>query len=156
MRLFVFLLASAFAWSADKYSGPIPQKSDVPFLVHADNLIPTDVSEAREEGRKDSTLAVVQGASASAKTPLAEPIFLLKTDKLVAEKLQAYRMEVRNGNREVVINSKKSKDIAKPIFLNVTRLSDGLYRIEVDQTLENGEYCLSPDGSNQTFSFQIY
>jgi hypothetical protein len=26
----------------------------------------------------------------------------------------------------------------------------------VDEPLENGEYTLSPEGSNDTFSFQIY
>jgi len=97
----------------------------------------------------------VAGASSSAKTPLAEPIFIMQADKLVPERLSAYKMEVKNGNREVVVSGKKVKN-AHPIYLNVTRLGDNLYRIEVDQILENGQYTLSPEGSNQTFSFEVY
>ena len=72
------------------------------------------------------------------------------------DKIAAYRMEVKNGNREVVVNAKKLKNMKQPIHLQVTRLDDRLYRIEVDEPLENGEYSLSPDGSDETFSFQIY
>lgn len=90
------------------------------------------------------------------KTPLAEPIFLIKTEKLSVDKLSAFRLEVKNGQREVVVNAKKAKNIQRPIHLQVTRLDDRLYRVEVDEPLENGEYSLSPDGSDQTFSFQIF
>ena len=54
------------------------------------------------------------------------------------------------------MNAKKAKNIQRPIHLQVTRLDDRLYRVEVDEPLENGEYSLSPDGSDQTFSFQIF
>jgi hypothetical protein len=40
--------------------------------------------------------------------------------------------------------------------LNVTRLDENLYKIEVDEILENGEYLLTPPDSNQVFCFQIY
>ena len=142
--------------AAAKYDGPRPPKADLPYLVHADNLLPTDAAVAKEEQRKDATAYVIAGAAATAKTPLAEPIFLLKTEKLVPEKLSAYRMEIREGNREVVIPQKKVKNPPKPVPLKVTRLDEELYRIEVDQPLENGEYTLSPDGSNDAFCFQIY
>jgi hypothetical protein len=46
--------------------------------------------------------------------------------------------------------------VARPIRLNVTRLDENLYKIEVDEILENGEYSLSPVDSNQVFCFQIY
>jgi len=65
-------------------------------------------------------------------------------------------MDVKNGNREVVISQKKQRSSQKPIYLNVTRLGDGLFKVEVDQSLENGQYTLSPDKSNQTFSFEVY
>ena len=80
----------------------------------------------------------------------------LPTDKLAADKIQAYNLQVKNGNRELVVGAKKSRNISRPIFVQVTRLADRLYQIEIDQTLENGEYCLSPDGENTTFAFQIY
>lgn len=155
---FAILLALVFgatALPADKYNGPRPPKPDLPYLVHADHLIPTEVGEAREDSRKDQTVAIVPGISSPAKTPLAEPIFILQAEKLVPERLSAYKMEVKNGSREVIVSGKKVKN-ARPIYLNVTRLGDNLYRIEVDQILENGQYTLSPEGSNQTFSFEVY
>ena len=141
---------------AEKYAGPKPAKADVPYLMHADTLVETEAVEAREETRKDTTVAMVPGAAARAKTPLAEPIFIMRTEKLSAEKLSAFKMDVKNGNREVVISQKKQRNAAKPIYLNVTRLGDNLWKVEVDQTLENGQYTLSPEGSNQTFSFEVY
>ena len=108
------------------------------------------------EDRKDETLATVQGASSPVKTPLAEPIFLLKSEKLNADKFEAYRVEPKNGRREVVISHKKGKNLARPIHLTVTRLDTGLFRIEVDEPLENGEYVLTPEGSAAVFGFSIY
>src|SRR5712672_66559 len=96
MRSIVFFLAVMSLGAAEKYTGPKPEKADIPYLMHADTLIETEAVEAREETRKDATVAVVPGASARAKTPLAEPIFIIRTEKLVAEKLSAYKMDVKN------------------------------------------------------------
>jgi hypothetical protein len=155
-RISVVLVMAASAFAAEKYTGPRPPKVDVPYLMHADNLIETEAGKAKTDERKDTVIATVPGASSPVKTPLAEPIFLIKTDKLSVDKIAAYRMEVKNGQREVVVNAKKLKNMKQPIHLQVTRLDDRLYRIEVDEPLENGEYSLSPDGSDETFSFQIY
>jgi len=141
---------------ASKYSGPRPPKADVLYLLHADNLVETEVAVAKEETRKDAGVAMIPGASSPAKTPMAEPIFLVRTNQLVPNKLAAYKFEVKNGNREVVISHKKQKNASKPIHLMITKLDDNLYRVEVDQPLENGEYTISPEGSNGTFNFQIY
>jgi hypothetical protein len=35
----------------------------------------------------------------------------------------------------------------------VTALDKGLFKLEVNEYLPNGEYCLSPDGTNQVFCF---
>jgi len=156
MRSIVFFLAVMSLGAAEKYTGPKPEKADIPYLVHADTLVETEAVEAREETRKDATVAVVPGAAARARTPLPEPIFIIRTEKLVPEKLAAYKMEVRNGNREVVISGKKQRNAPKMIYLNATRLGDNLWKVEVDQNLENGQYTLSPEGSNQTFSFEVY
>lgn len=101
-------------------------------------------------------IATLAGASSPVKTPLAEPIFLFKSDKLLVDKIAAFKLDVKNGQREVVVNAKKAKNMRPPIHLQVTKLDERLYRIEVDEPLENGEYSLSPDGSDETFSFQIY
>jgi hypothetical protein len=150
------LLSGALVYGATKYSGPRPPKADVLYLLHADNLVETEVVVAKEETRKDASVATIPGASSSAKTPLAEPIFLLKSNQLLPGKLAAYKFEVKNGVREVVISHKKQKNVAKPIHLSITRLDENLYRVEIDEPLENGEYTISPEGSNDTFNFQIY
>lgn len=152
----LMLMLGSLVFAADKYTGPRPPKTDLPYLLHADNLVATEPGEAKEETRKDATIATLTGAASAAKTPLAEPIFLLKTNKLRADKIAAYKMTVRNGNREVTVNHKNAKNVARPIHVVVTRLEEGLYKIEVDEPLENGEYTLSPEGSNETFSFAIY
>lgn len=142
----------------NKYNGPRPPKPDVPYLMHATNLVPTETGEAREEKRKDFNANVVSGASSNARTPLAEPILLLASEKINPEKLELYKMDVRNGQREVLAptNPKKAKDAARPKLLSMSQLAQGLYRIEANETLENGEYCLNPSGSTQVFCFQVY
>jgi hypothetical protein len=45
---------------------------------------------------------------------------------------------------------------SRAVHLVVTPLENHLYRIEVDEPLENGEYALSPNGDNRVFCFQIY
>jgi hypothetical protein len=155
-RLLALCLLAFPVLAADKYTGPIPPKADLPYLLHADKLVPTDTAQAREENRKDNVFAIVPGPAASAKTPLAEPIFIIKTEKISAERLAAFKMDVKNGNREVLIGGKKNKKAGAPIYLNVTRLADNLYKVEVDQILENGQYTLSPEGSNEVFSFEVY
>ena len=45
---------------------------------------------------------------------------------------------------------------ARPRRLNVTPLGGDLYKIEVDESLENGEYGLTPEDSNQVFCFQVF
>ena len=149
--LFGFVLLAA----AQKYSGPRPAKPDVPYLIHADNLVETEVAEAKEEKRKEDLAYIVAGAASSAKTPLAAPFLLFQSDKIPAEKIQLYRFEVKNGHREVFF-SHKGKGSAQPRRVNVNPLGGGLFKLEVDERLENGEYGLTPEGSNQVFCFQVY
>lgn len=159
IRVFAGIVALASltpVFAASKYAGPRPPKVDVLYLLHADNLLETETVAAKEETRKDASVAIVPGATSSAKTPLAEPIFLLKSSQVMPGKLAAYKFDVKNGNREVVVSHKKQKNLAKPIHLQITRLDDNLYRVEIDQPLENGEYTISPEGSNDTFNFQVY
>jgi len=155
MRLLAVLLMIASAAWSQKYTGPRPPKADVPYLKHAENLIPTEASEAKEEkGKKDDITYAVAGAASPVKMPLASPIFLLLSEKLSPESLQLFRLESRNGRRELIVSPKKP---GKAIRVTVTKLSaDGLYRIEVGDSLEAGEYSLSPTDSNQVFCFQVF
>jgi len=149
-------LMAACLLPAQKYTGPRPAKPDVPYLVHADNLVATEVAEAKEEKRKDDLLYVVAGAASPVKTPLAAPILLMQAEKLQPERLQLFKLDSKGGQREILF-SRKKRQTAKPLIITVNRVSsDNLYKIEVNQSLENGEYSLSPDGSNQVFCFAVY
>jgi hypothetical protein len=149
-------LAALPATVAQKYTGPRPPKADVPYLLHASNLVETEIGEAKEENRKDDVLYVIAGAGSPVKTPLAAPVFLFRGDTMDPERLQLYKLEAKGGRREVLF-AKKKKQVAKPIRMTVTRLSqDGVFRLEVDESLANGEYSLTPDGSGRVFCFAVY
>ena len=126
----------------------------MPYLKHADNLVATEATVAKEEkGKKEDITYVVEGAASSARTPLASPIFLLQTEKLTAASLALYRLESKNGRREIMFAPKKQP---KAIRMEATRISDKLFRLEVEESLEPGEYSITPEGSNQVFCFQVY
>ncbi len=155
-RTFLSLSCCAVPALSQTYSGPRPEKKDVPFLLHAQNLVETEVAEAKEEHTKDGITYVIPGASSPARTPLASPIFLLLAEKLDPEKLQLFKMESRQGQREITFYEKKKNRNPRAYRLEVKRLTADLCRLEVDETLENGEYSLTPEGSNQVFCFQVY
>jgi hypothetical protein len=150
---FLIALAAVAAAQPKKYDGPQPSKPDLPYLKHADNLVPTDASEAKEEKKKDATTYVIDGATAKAQTPLASPIFVMQSDKLVPDKIGLYKLDVKNGHRELMSSPKKP---LRSIRLDVSRLGGNVYKIEVNESLEPGEYSLSPEGSNQVFCFRVF
>ena len=154
MRSLVVLLLATLAIHADDYTGPRPPKPDVLYLVHASNLIPTEVAEAQQEGKNNDTFSV-SGASSPVRTPVAEPIFLLRSEKIKADALELYRFEVKGGRRQLTL-SRKRKEGSGPFHLSITKLDKDLYRVEADEALDNGEYSLSPSGSNAVFCFQVY
>ena len=45
LRILPLLFAAVFAAYAQKYNGPVPPKPDLPYLKHAENLIPTDTEK---------------------------------------------------------------------------------------------------------------
>jgi hypothetical protein len=155
LRWIAALLALTGVASAQKYTGPRPSKPDLPYLKHAETLVPTEATEAKEEkGKKDDITYVIAGASSSAKTPLASPILLMESQKLSADKLELYKLEVKNGHREITVSPKKP---GRAIRVTVTKLSsDGLYKLEVEESLEAGEYSLTPAGENRVFCFQVF
>jgi hypothetical protein len=152
-RILLLAFAVVLTATAQKYAGPRPPKADLPYLKHADNLIPTEAVEAKEEKKRDDILYVVEGANSSAKTPLASPIFLLQATKLIPERLQLFKLDAKSDHREILFSPKHPP---KAIRVEVTRLDSGLYRLEVNESLEPGEYSLSPEGSNQVFCFQVF
>lgn len=158
LRLLLFaLLITGVGFAADPYNGPRPPKPDLPYLLHADNLVATEESEATQETKKDDITYAIRGAASPARTPLPEPIFLLESDKLLPEKLELYKLEGKNGRRELTMSAKgKRRTKAKVLRLNVTKIEGRLYRVESAQPLEDGQYSLSPSDSNKVFGFEVY
>lgn len=155
--LFLSALAATVLWAqADKYTGPKPPKSDLPYILHARTLVETDAGSAREEKTKDGVLYVLDGVAAKSRTPLAEPIFILSAKKLVPDKISCWKMTIKGGRRELTIPAKPKKDSPRPARILVTRLEGDLYKLELSENLENGEYVLSPDGTNEVFAFTVY
>lgn len=153
----VSLFAVAFATAAEENAGglPSPDKEDVPYLIHATNLVELEQSTATEETQKNDQLYWVAGANSPVQTPLAGPQFLFKSGDINPHDFQLYAFESRNGRREVLIRKKK-KMMARPHFISVFDEGPGLYRVRVDDTLTNGEYCLTPNGSNAVFCFAVF
>jgi len=146
-------MLGALAFGAEKYDGPKPKKSDVPYLLHASKLEETEGLEAKKESQKNADTYVVAGPASTAKTPLAEPIFIIQAEKISPERMELYRFDVKNGRREVTLSKRKG---GKVLRLTVRRLEGRLWRIEAAEPLENGEYALTPDGSDIVFCFSIY
>ena len=156
LRRTVFaIFAVALAASAQpKYDGPRPPKPDLPYLKHASDLIPTEAVTAKEEKKKEDVTYVIDGAASSVKTPLASPTFIMLAGTLSPEKLQLFKFDVKNGRRQLFAPAKKP---LQPIRIVVTKLTtDGIWKIEVDESLEPGQYSLSPDGSIQAFCFEVF
>jgi hypothetical protein len=146
-------LSACWLAGADKWDGPVPPKPDIPYLVHASNLVETESGQARSEKNG----AVISGASSQARTPLSEPIFIMDARNISPERLELARLEVKGGNREVTFSgSGRRRGSARFLHLAVTPVGGHLYKIEVDEPLENGEYALSPSGDNRVFCFEIY
>ncbi len=159
MSRFLLALSLAFtATAAEKYTGPHPPKPDVPYLLHANKLVETETVEAREQQGKNAITYVVSGASSPARTPMAEPIFLFESNKISASNFELFRLELKGGNREITLAQQRSRrnSGARPLRLTVQKIADRLYKIEAAETLENGQYSLSPSDSNKAFCFEVY
>jgi len=147
------------AQTGRKYNGPRPGKADLPYLLHAGALIPIEDTEARSSQEKGGTLYTISGASSPARTPVPEPVFLFKSDRINPDRFTLFRMEVRGGNRVLLlppVGKSGKKDQGKPVFLLVNNLAPGLFKVEVNEVLEPGEYCLSPEGSDRAFCFAAF
>jgi hypothetical protein len=153
------LLMAGFAFGqakAKKYNGPRPDGDATVYLLHASRLLPLEVGQAVEEKQKDGSLNYVNGPTASTETPIPEPVFLVRDGKIAATKLVLWRLQSKKGRRELFlpVPSKMNKNSARPVRTTITPLEPGLFRVEVQEILEPGEYCFSPDGSMSSFCFR--
>jgi hypothetical protein len=154
LRILLLLCAALAAANAQKYTGPAPPKTDLPYIRHAANLIATEPVDAKEQKSKDDSLWTIDGANSPARTPLALPLFIIKADKLNPAGFRMYRLESKEGHREVTASAKKN---AEPIHIQVTPLGgDNLYQLDVYNGLDPGEYALIIEGSARMFCFQVY
>jgi len=150
------LAATAATAQSDKYTGPRPPKADIPYLLHANKLVELDTGNAQQSEKKDDTIYTISGTAAQAQTPMPEPIFVMAVEKLQADKMSLFKMTTKGGARELTISKKPKRDGPRPVRLTADKLDGNLYRLEVQEFLENGEYCMSPDGSNQVFCFAVF
>ncbi len=151
------ILAAGLVLAQAKYSGPRPPKPDVPFLLVLDKLTEIESGMATQADGKNEATYSVNGATSPVRTPMAEPIFLFQSEKINPETLSLFKMNVSGGKRTISIPSgRRAKNAPRPISFLTTPLGGGLFRIEVNEFIDNGEYCFSPDGSNQVFCFTTY
>ena len=149
-------IAATGAFCATQYEGPVPEKPDIPFLKHASKLIPLETGMMKEESvKKDESVMVMNGANSPTRTPLAEPIFLFVSERLDPMRLELYKIETKNGRREIKFK-KKGPNGPRPYKIMVNPLGGKLFRIDVNETLDNGQYCFSPTGGDQVFCFEVY
>ena len=154
LRSLVLALAVSALAIAQKYSGPTPPKPDLIYIQHAQTLVVTELVQAKENKQKDDTVYIIDGPNSSARTPLALPIFLVKTDKLIPERLILYRLKSADGHREISLAAKRLN--ADPIHVDVVKIDANFYKLTVYDGLDPGEYALSPADSNLHFCFQVY
>ena len=152
-RIWLFSSAALLAAFAQKYSGPRPEKPDLPYIKHADHLVATEAATAKQSASKNQTLYVIEGANSPAKTPLALPVFLLLADKLDPQRLGLYRLETKENHRDMTVAANERPEA---IRLEVKRLDGNVYWIEVGDGLDPGEYALIPEGSAQAFCFAVF
>jgi len=131
-------------------AGPKPEKKDVPYLVHANNLVQTEVVKASAEGGS----YIIPGETSLARTPLALPIFMMDSSAIKPDQLRMVRLTVKGGHREAA-SGKTTPDDQAPILLTVTNLGGGIYKFEVVNEVENGEYALTA-GPGQFFCFTVF
>ncbi len=149
----LLLLAAALPLAAQKYTGTPPPKADIPYLKHASDLIEPEVAKAVEDKKGNQITYIIEGASSPVETPLASPIFILRADKLIPDRLELYKLEVKSGRRQITFAPKKGPP---SIRISTTRFAaDNIWQIEVEESLEPGEYSLTPQESNQTFCFKV-
>ncbi len=154
-RLSAAVLFATFLIARQEYSGPPPPRRDAIYLVHADDLVETETATARAQTVGNDLTYVIPGERSMARTPLASPTLVIEAAGINAEKLQLFRLDVKNGHREIRFRY-KAKSGAIPLRAEISRLPERLYQIDVIDSLAAGEYALSPDGTNDVFCFEVF
>jgi hypothetical protein len=154
-RLLTGIVLAVGLGAQAKYAGPKPDKKDVPYLIHASTLVQTEIARPVPKEDGGMTTWSIPGESSLAKTPLALPAFIIDAAAVSPAKLLLYRFELKGAHRELTLAKNGTGD-NQPILITVANLSGTLYRIEVVNEVENGEYGLTIPGSNQFFCFSVF
>jgi hypothetical protein len=156
--LSLVLICVPGVFGQQKSSGPKPPKSDLPYLLEAEKLIPTDAQPLTRSGAKDDETITVNGATSSARTPLPEPIFLFAPGQINASDFELIQFQVVNGKRQWKKGQPaNSGDEPAPVLrLTLRPVSEGVVRIEAAAMLNPGEFALLPRGKNTAFCFTVF
>lgn len=156
LRVASFLVAGQVFAQTNEANVRPPQK-DLPYLLEAAKLIPTEVQPATGSKSKGGEMFSVPGTTSPARTPLPEPIFLFSPGQIQAEQFALFHLEVKNGHREVTVSKhSESDDNPSELRLTIRKVNPDVYRIEAAEMLDPGEYALSPQGVNKAFCFTVY
>ena len=68
----------------------------------------------------------------------------------------ADRLKPVKGQREIVFPQKPGKRTPRARYLTYKQVDGNVYWLEVNEILDNGQYCLTPRGANDVFCFEIY
>lgn len=156
--LAALLLLAGIVLGQEKASGPKPPKPDLPYLLKAGKLIPTEPQTVTRSGSKnDETISVV-GATSTARTPLPEPIFLFSPGEINAGDFELIRFQAANGHRQWKKGQQTSTDEEpeQPLRLTLRPVGERTVRIEAAVMLNPGEYALIPRGKNTAFCFTVF
>jgi len=142
-----------------KSAGPKPPKNDLPYLLEAQKLIPTEIQTLSRSGSKDDTTITVSGTTSPARTPLPEPIFLFSPGQINAAQFELFRFHVTNGHREWSKNKQQNPQDEEPeeiLRLTLRPVAEGVIRIEAAEMLNPGEYALIPKDQKTAFCFTVF
>jgi hypothetical protein len=149
------ILLAGFLIAGMEYAGPRLPRKDTVYLVHADQLIATEASVARQQTTANEITYIVSGESSTARTPLARPTLLIEAENLTADKFRLFPLDVRNGHHELNFHY-KGRGGAFPRRADIANTAADIGRIDVLDSLSAGEYALSPDGVNDVFCFEVF
>lgn len=156
----VVAITAALALPQQKGAATKPPKPDLPYLLEAQKMIPTDASAiARSTSKGDESLTV-PGVTSSARTPLPEPIFVFSPGQIKATDFELIHFDVTNGKRqwakgkqEHPNNDEEPEEILR---LTLRPIAEGVVRIEAAEMLNPGEYALIPRGKDTAFCFTVF
>jgi hypothetical protein len=140
-----------------KDAAPKPPKTDLPYLLEGNKLIPTDTQAATRS--KDDQTITVAGATSSARTPLPEPVFLFSPGQLAAAQFELFHFQILKDHRQWTKGAQDRPDNDAPedtIRLTLRPAGSGLVRIEAAEMLNPGEYALIARGQNKAFCFTVF